>query len=287
MNEDSIKIAREYLDSLVVESRIVGAGRISSHVTFCGVEFDTPIMTAAMSHIDIVGMAEGAARFNAPVSIGMCDNEELRRVLVTEAHVLKIIKPYKDKNEILNRIDFARKNGIIAVGMDLEHAVNADDDKSSVVFGEAMKLPTMDELRLYIRKAKMPFFIKGALSVRDAKRAVELGCAGIILTHHNGLMRCAVPPVMIIPEIRKAVGDKLTIIADGGIESGYDAFKALALGADLVTVGRKLMDPLRAEGADGVYNVIAKMTGELRAMMKRTDSPTVGEIDPTVIRKYR
>lgn len=283
MNEDSVKIARDYLDTLMVESRIVGARRPSSKVEFCGFEFDTPIMTAALSHIDLVGMAEGAVRANAAVSIGMGDNEELKNVLDTGAHVMKIIKPYKDKDEILSRIKFARQNGAMAVGMDVEHSVNVDDDQDSVVLGKEMKLPTMDELREYVEYANMPFFIKGALSAQDAYRAIELGCAGIILSHHNGLMRCAVPPVKILPVIREAIGDDLKIIVDGGIESGFDAFKALALGADMVCVGRKLMDPLKTKGADGVYETLSKMSGELRAMMLRTDSPDVKSIDPSVI----
>lgn len=283
--EDSIKISRDYLDSLQIESRLIGARRPSSKIQFCGFEFDTPIMTAALSHIDLVSMAAGAARLNAPVSIGMGDNDELGRVLATGAHVMKIIKPYKDKNEILSRIDFARDNGAMALGMDIEHAPNSDDDEDSVVVGKEMKLPTMEELEEYVKRAKIPFFIKGALSVRDAERALSFGCAGIILSHHNSIMKCAVPPVKIVPEIRKKIGDKLMLIIDGGIESGYDAFKALALGADLVTVGRKLMDPIKEKGADGAYETLKKMTGELRGMMLRTDSPDLKSIDPSVIWK--
>ncbi|MBR2751311.1 MAG: alpha-hydroxy-acid oxidizing protein [Clostridiales bacterium] len=283
MNEDSIKIAREYMDQLLVESRIIGATRPSTKVEFCGFEFDTPIMTAALSHIDLVGMAQGAAMLHAPVSIGMGDNEEMKKVLATDAHVMKIIKPYKDKDEILSRLDCARENGAMAVGMDVEHSVNVEDAEDSIVVGKEMKLPTLEELREYVEYAKLPFFIKGALSVHDAQSALDLGCKGIILSHHNGLMRCAVPPVMLLPEIRDAVGDSLILIVDGGIESGFDAFKALALGADLVTVGKCLMDPLKNEGAQGVFGVLKKMTGELSAMMLRTASKDVKSIDPSVI----
>ena len=271
------------MDQLLVESRIIGATRPTTKTKLCGIEFDTPIMTAALSHVDLVEMAEGAKRLNAPVSIGMGSNEELRSVLETGAHVMKIVKPYKDKDEILSRIEFARENGAMAVGMDVEHSVNVDDAEDSIVVGKEMKLPTMDELSEYVKFAKIPFFIKGALSVHDAVKALELGCKGIILSHHNGLMRCAVPPVMLLPEIRDEIGNDLTLIVDGGMESGYDAFKALALGADIVCVGKKLMDPLKNEGADGAYNVLKKMTGELAAMMLRTGSADVNSIDPSVI----
>ena len=146
-----------------------------------------------------------------------------------------------------------------------------------------MKLPTLDELREIIGSTKLPFFIKGALSVHDAVKAKELGCAGIILSHHNGLMRYAVPPVMILPEIREEVGNDLILIADGGMESGFDAFKALAMGADAVTVGRPLMEALNVNGVDGVRDKLLEMTNQLLAMMYRTSSPDIKHIDPSVI----
>ena len=81
------------------------------------------------------------------------------------------------------------------------------------------------------------------------------------------------------------MGDNLILIADGGFESGFDAFKALALGADLVTVGKALMDPLKTNGAQGVTDTLNKMTGQLQAMMLRTSSPDLKHIDPSVIRR--
>ena len=282
---DSIKIARDYMDSLLVESRIIGAVRPDSNIRFLGNDFRTPIMTAALSHIDLVGMAEGAMAAGAPVSIGMGDNEEMGRVLKTGAKVMKIIKPYKDRDEIFSRLKFAKENGAVAVGMDVEHSVNVEDPDDSIVVGLEMKLPTIDELREYAEYAGLPFFIKGAMSVHDAKAAANIGCAGIILSHHNGLMRYSVPHVMVLPEIRQAVGDNLILIADGGFESGFDAFKALALGADLVTVGKALMEPLKTNGAQGVTDTINKMTGQLQAMMLSTSSPDLKHIDPSVIRR--
>ena len=168
--------------------------------------------------------------------------------------------------------------------MDVEHAVDVRDDADSTVAGYPMKLPTKEELKRYIGSTKLPFVIKGALSARDALTARDLGCAGIILSHHNALMRWAVPPVMVLPEVRAAVGDSLAVIADGGIADGFDAFKALALGADAVSVGRPLMDPLYAFGPEGVTKTILDMTAELRAMMVRTGSKDLKGIDPKVIR---
>ena len=280
---DSVRIARTYMDSLLVESRIVGAVRPDTAFRFLGETFEMPLMTAALSHLDLVSMAEGAKQAGAPVSIGMGGNEEMGKVLATGAKVMKIIKPYADEREILSRIEYAEANGALAVGMDVEHAVNVDDAEDSLVVGMQMKQPTLAELEKYIRATKLPFFVKGVLSARDAVKCRDLGAAGVILSHHNGLLRYAVPPVMILPEIRKAVGRDLIVIADGGIESGFDAFKALARGADAVTVGKALMGPLKETGAEGVRDTLNKFAGQLRAMMIRTGTKDLKHMDPSVI----
>ena len=280
---DSVQIAREYMDSLLVESRVVGAVKPDTAFRFLGENFSMPFMTAALSHLDLVSMAEGAKQAGACVSIGMGGNEEMGRVLSTGAKVIKIIKPYADEKEILDRLEYAEANGALAVGMDVEHAVNVEDAEDSVVMGLQMKQPTLAELEKYIRATKLPFFIKGALSPADALRCRDLGAAGLILSHHNGLMRYAVPPVMILPEIRKAVGKDLLLIADGGIETGFDAFKALARGADAVTMGKVLMGPLKEKGAEGVRDTLLKANGQLQAMMIRTGTKNLKHMDPSVI----
>ena len=280
---DSVQIAREYMDSLLVETRVVGAERPDTTFRFLGETFSTPVMTAALSHLDLVSMAAGAKQAGACVSIGMGGNGEMGEILATGAKVMKIIKPYADEKEILSRLEYAEENGALAVGMDVEHAVNTDDAEDSMVMGLQMKQPTLAELEKYIRHTSLPFFIKGALSAQDALCCRDLGAAGLILSHHNGLTRFAVPPVMVLPEIRKAIGKDLLLIADGGIESGVDAFKALARGADAVTMGKALMGPLKEKGAEGVAEALRKTTAQLQAMMIRTGTKNLKHMDPSVI----
>ena len=282
---DSIQIARDYLDSLVVEGRIVGAVHPSTGTRLFGHETETPIMTAALSHLKrgMADFAKGAKDAGAFCQIGMGGNEELGQALSTGARLIKIIKPYADPEEIFSRLRFAEEHGAVAVGMDVEHAVNAEDDADSLVAGCQMKLPTLDELKSYVNATKLPFLIKGTMSVQDAVRAKELGCAGVILSHHNGLLRWAVPNVSLLPGIRKAVGNDFVLIIDGGIADGFDAFKALALGADAVSVGRPLIPPYDEKGATGVTETLNTMTNQLKAMMLRTGSPDVKHIDPSVI----
>lgn len=78
-----------------------------------------------------------------------------------------------------------------------------------------------------------------------------------MVSHHHGIIDYAVPPLMILPEIVRVVQKQIPVFVDCGIESGSDVFKALALGADAVCVGRALMGPLQVNGAEGVQEKIA------------------------------
>ena len=285
LSGDSEAINRRYLDHLLVEGRIVGAAHPTAAVTLLGHTFDTPIMTAALSHLKpgMPALAEAARLAGAACCIGMGGNEELKATLRTGAKIIKIVKPYADEEAILSRLACAEQNGALAVGMDVEHAVNVTDDADSVVLGLPMKLPAPEDIKRYVRATRLPFIVKGALSVRDALRCRDLGCAGVILSHHNGLMRWATPPAMQAQAIRRELGKDFLVIVDGGILDGFDAFKALALGADAVSVGRPLMAPLSEGGPAAAAAVIRRMTDELKAMMVRTGSPDVQHIDPDVI----
>ena len=285
LSGDSEAINRRYLDHLLVEGRIVGAAHPTAETRLLGCAFSTPIVTAALSHLKrgMAAFALGAKQAGAACCIGMGSCEEMESALSTGAKIVKIIKPYADPDLIYERLACAKAHGAVAVGMDVEHAVNVADDRDSLVAGYPMKLPTLQELKTYIGAAGLPFLIKGALSVRDALTCRDLGCAVVILSHHNGLMRWAVPPAMLLPEIRQAVGRDFLLVADGGIRDGFDAFKALALGADAVSVGRALMAPLDEGGPEKMADVLRAMTDEIKAMLVRTGSPDPAHIDPAVI----
>ncbi len=287
LSGDSVAINRRFLDQLLVEGRIIGSVHPSTQITLLNHEFDTPIMTAALSHLKpgMPALAQGAKAANAACCIGMGDCDELQETLRTGAKVIKIIKPYADSKTIFEQMRCAEKYGAIAVGMDVEHSVNVADDADSQVLGIQMKLPTLEELKRYVHTSRLPFIMKGALSVLDAITCKYLGCAGAILSHHNGLMRWAVPPAMLVRDIRKHVGKNFLLIVDGGIRDGFDAFKVLAMGADAVSVGSPLIAPLAEEGPEGVTSVIRRMTGELKAMMVRTGSRDIRHIDPDVIHR--
>ena len=117
------------------------------------------------------------------------------------------------------------------------------------------------------------------MSVRDALLAKEAGCAGIVISGHNNRFPCAVPPLKILPAIRAAVGPDFKLFVDGGMNTGYDVFKALALGADGVLCARTFAAAFVKDGEEGLTTRIAEITAELMGAMANTGSPDLQHIN--------
>lgn len=287
---DSNRITREYFDSLLVEPRYLDAVLPSTTLTLYGETFDTPVMTAALSHLHnahpegMVEFARGAAAAGAVAWAGMGSEAELEGMVGTGARVIKIIKPYADDDLIQRKLEHAQRCGAFAVGMDIDHAFNRRGECDNID-GFPMAPKTRGDIERYVKATSLPFIIKGVLSLRDTERYLEAGVSGIVLSHHHGIMDYAVPPLMALPAIRDLVRGRIPIFVDCGVDRGMDAFKALALGATAVSAGRVLMAPLKAGGAPEVAKVIGEMTAELRQALAMTASPGICGIDPAVIHR--
>jgi len=285
---DSNEITRQYFDSLLIEMRHIDAVLPSTKLELYGETFDTPIMTAALSHLHNVhdhGMAEmarGAKAVNAVNWCGMGEDAELEEITATGARTIKIIKPHADNKEVFRKIEHAERCGVMSIGMDIDHAFGGNG-KYDVVMGLPMTSKSLAEIKEFIQATTLPFIIKGVLSEQDAEKCIEAGAKGIVVSHHHGIMDYAVPPLMALPRIAKVIDHQMPIFVDCGVMSGMDAFKALALEATAVSAGRVIMGPLGKSGAQGVAEAINQMTEELAGVMARTCSPNLGHIDPGVI----
>ncbi len=281
-------ITRDYFDSLLLETRYVDSVLPSTKMTLFGEEFDTPIMTAALSHLHnpADGMAiygKGAAMANAAHWVGMGSDAELESIVATGARTIKIIKPHADNSEVFRKIEHAVSAGCFAVGMDTDHAFNSIGGYDDV-FGLPMKSKSVEELEEFVQAAGVPFVVKGVLSPKDAEKCAKAGCAGLVVSHHHGMVEYSVPPLMVLPDIISAVGRDMPVFIDCGIVSGMDAYKCLALGAKAVSVGRHLM-PLLKDGAEAVAQRIYEMNAELAGIMARTGVKSLEDMDPTVIHR--
>jgi L-lactate dehydrogenase (cytochrome) len=138
---------------------------------------------------------------------------------------------------------------------------------------------TWDDVAEMVRLWPGPFCLKGIMSVEDARRAVEIGCSGIVLSNHGGRQldgsRSAFDQ---LAEIVDAVGDRIDVIMDGGVQRGTHVLKALSLGAKAVGVGRYYLFPLAAAGQPGVERALEQMRVEIERGMKLMGCNTIGQL---------
>jgi L-lactate dehydrogenase (cytochrome) len=138
---------------------------------------------------------------------------------------------------------------------------------------------TWDDIAAMVREWNGPFCLKGVMSVADAKRAAEIGCAGIVLSNHGGRQldgsRAAFDQ---LAEVVDAVGERIDVMMDGGVRRGSHVLKALSLGAKAVGIGRYYLFPLAAAGQAGVERALALMRAELERDMRLMGCTSVSQL---------
>jgi L-lactate dehydrogenase (cytochrome) len=131
-----------------------------------------------------------------------------------------------------------------------------------------------------------PLVLKGVLTAADARRAVDHGVDGLIVSNHGGRQLDGTPAsIEALPEIADAVGDRIEVLLDGGVRRGADVVRALALGARAVMVGRPYLYGLAAGGQAGVRRAFAILAGEVDHTLALVGVPRAGDLDPTVVRR--
>ena len=189
------------------------------------------------------------------------------------------IKPW-DVNTLQAKMDLVRSADPFAVAMDI--------DAAGLPFLKNLTPPagskTVEELRDVVKMAGKPFILKGIMTVRGAQKALEAGASGIVVSNHGGRVLDQCPSTAeVLPAIVDAVGGKLTILVDGGIRSGMDVFKALALGADGVLIGRPFVTMVYGAGAEGVQTYVDKLKAELADTMAMCGAHSIAGINRSML----
>ena len=288
---DANEITARYLDSILFKERLIDSAVADTSVELFGERFSSPLLMPAFSHIkaydgrELTGLEEysiAAKRMNILNFVGMMENDMYKRIAGTGAKTVRIVKPYADNVKVRDQMRFAEDNGAVAVGMDIDHIFG--NEGLDVVVGELMAEQTSDMIRSYIGSTKLPFVVKGVLSEAEAVKCADLGAKAIIVSHHHGRLPYAVPPLMVLPSIKKALeGRDVKIFVDCGISSGADIYKCLALGADAAAVGRSMLPYLEEGGVEGMESYITKINNELRFVMSCTGFGSVGQIDDSCL----
>ncbi len=288
---DANVITEKYMDSILIEERLIDSVVADISTEFLGEKFDMPVMTPAFSHLtnyhgrEHNGLEEysfAAKECNILNFCGMMENDQFKKLVDTGAKTVRIVKPYADHAKVIDQMQYAASAGAFAIGMDIDHIFG--ENGLDVCVGEQMDVQTSDMLMSYVELTDLPFVVKGVLSVQDAVKCADIGAKAIIVSHHHGRLPYAVPPMMVLPKIAEALkGRDVKIIVDCGIATGADVFKALALGADAAAVGRSMLPALEKDGVAGVSEFIKKVGNELRYIMSFTGFASVDAIDGSVL----
>lgn len=190
------------------------------------------------------------------------------------------VKP-RPNSEIIEHAKKAEQAGAQALAIDVDAAALIN----MTVSGQPISGKTVADMQELKRHISIPLIIKGIMTPECALNCVQAGIDALVVSNHGGrVLDCTPGTAEVLPLIKKAVGDKITILVDGGIRSGSDVLKMLALGADAVMLGRTVAFGA-CGGTAGVEFLLRKMQAELVAAMIMTGCQNIGSIDARALYK--
>ncbi len=277
---------------------ICSAGKVDTSATLFGRTFRMPVFAGPVGALNLhYGEKYNDLSYNQVLLKSCADNGIAaftgdgtnEQVVIAAAKAIKevdgagvpTIKPWS-KEVVAQKMELVRQSGAFAVAMDIDAAglpflKNCDPPAGS---------KTVDELKEIIDKVDVPFIVKGIITVKGALKAKEAGASAIIVSNHGGRVLDQCPSTAeVLPEIVEALkGTGITILVDGGIRSGVDVFKALAMGADGVVIARPFVTAVYGGGEEGVKVYIDKLASELEDTMAMCGAHSIAEIAPDMIR---
>ena len=276
---------------------IAPAGAVDTSLEFLGRQMDFPLITGPIGSIKWQYNPESDVRdFNRDVAavaakIGIAGSfgdgiesgvytDSLRYSAEVGGTSMPILNPYSDE-EIKEKIALANEAGVFALGVVIDSAGLPHLRQKGISAGTK----TVEQLRSLRDFSKVPFVIKGVMSAKTALKALEAGADAIIVSNHGGRVLPFSPSTAeVLPEIADAVKGQTKIIVDGGIRSGVDIFKALALGADAVMICRPILVSWYGAGQQGIELLVNKLRAELDDVMYMCGARKLDDINRDMIR---
>lgn len=205
-----------------------------------------------------------------------------------EAIVITADAPILGRRERDFRLGFGLPEGVEAVHFDLMPRSTIATGNASAI-GAFIHQPDLswDRLAWLQSRTRLPIILKGIVRGDDADRAVDAGVAAVWVSNHGGRqLDTSIATADALPEVVASVARRVPIIVDGGVRRGTDVLKALALGADLVALGRPQLWGLAAGGEQGVALALSMLREEFSQAMALAGAPTLGAITPDLLRTH-
>lgn len=204
-----------------------------------------------------------------------------------EALVLTVDAPASGVRDRERRAGFRLPPGIAAVnlaGLQAPAPVEPHPGQSALFDGLLHHAPTWDDIAWLRSITRLPVLLKGVLHRADARLAISVGAAGLIVSNHGGRTLDTAPATaQALPRVVRAVAGAVPVLVDGGIRRGTDILKAMALGASAVLVGRPVVWGLANAGAVGVAHVLRLLRDELEVAMALTGCATLADASPALL----
>ena len=174
------------------------------------------------------------------------------------------------------RIELAKEGHALAIASDID-ASGLTNLRTSIT---PVGFKNVEELKEITRICgDVPFILKGILSVKGARKALEAGASGIIVSNHGGrVLDDCLSGIEVLEDIVKVVDGRMKVFVDGAFRTGNDVFKALALGADGVLIGRPVSQAVIGDGSDGLVTDLEKIRLELKEAMAMAGCKTIQDI---------
>ena len=193
---------------------------------------------------------------------------------------IPIFKP-RDQDDLKRRIERAEAIGCPAVGVDLDGCGSSNFARA----GKPVYRKSIDDMRELVGFTDLPFIFKGIMEADDAEAAIEAGAKVVSVSNHGGRVLDSTPGVAeVFPEIVERVGDRALLLADGGVRTGFDVLKFLALGAAAVMIGRDAIRAAIGGGSAGVRMQMERLGSVLKKGMLMTGCPDLDSIDRSILR---
>ena len=267
-------------------------------VELFGRKFEMPIMGAPMTGaVTNLGGSVDELDFNRNLLLGCRDQGSIawvgdgaspeKYLTIMEAlsaaggFGIAIFKPRSDPDALARRFEAAQEAGAIAVGMD----VDAISFRTLQLKGQATRPRDAAGLRRIRDRTALPFVLKGIMSGQDAKAALDAGVDAIVVSNHGGRIMDDMPGTAdVLASIVEAVGGRVPVLVDGGIRTGQDVLKMLALGAKAVLIGRPLAIASVGGGVPAVRFYLQRCASELRSAMQLCGAERCEDLDRGLLR---